>query len=168
MCGPCARQNPEPAKRVNAFKFAALARWDRFATNAMKTIATRDIRTFNPLSFAIQRIRYFGRGTIQALNHHVLHPVEDCRAHTVLRVIEICRDFGLAIDHDLLAGQVGKVDVHHQIIVCEIASIMHNPFHVHSRGQTGLTQHFDRAAFQQACADTRKHMRSAGALQHDC
>ncbi len=50
--------------------------------------------------------------------------MEDTCSLRVLCGIEIDGHLSLTINHDLIAGQLFEVDMHHQLIICQITAVM--------------------------------------------
>ena len=119
----------------------------------MEPITARDVSAADLSSLAVFGEGYRGRIAVRTVDHHILHLVNDRGAHPVLCVVQIAGDLCLAIDHDLLADQLVEIDMHHQVVVGQVAAFVRQALLVHPRTDTGMAQQVHCTVFKHARAD---------------
>jgi len=103
---------------------------------------------------------------IDIVQGHVFGLHDDGGADRILGIVQIPGQFGLAVDHDLLAARLHEVDPEAAILRRQEDTFVHDSLRIHARARAGLADQFNAAPLQHPRANPRQHIFAAATLQH--
>ena len=133
----------------------------------MEAVAADDEVGVQALLGAAVAVAQMRAVAVEAVRLHVLGLVDGGAAGLAAVVHEVARDLGLAVDHDLLAGQRVQVDAQPALAEGHLEAVVRQALRVQPRGHAGFAQQVHRHLLQHAGADAAEHVLGAALLEHD-
>src|SRR5438552_9838609 len=162
------RQHAEPAERIDLFIFAQYVRRDRLAADAMKAVGADHIFAIDPDGLVAGTIGYERGIGFEVVQPHIVGVVHHLAAETVARLVEVARQFGLAIDEDgIAAGIFVEIDAIQHPVMGNVESLVDFAFAIHPLAALRLAHQFGETVLQDAGADAAQHVLAAVFFQHD-
>ena len=146
------RQDSQPAKRVIPLVRLQNSRWNRFAANSMKPVASRNKiarKLFRgSVSFkSNQRLL-----TLQPPHIHISRFKNNFSARICPRRNQILDHFMLRVNHHALAArQIRKIDAVPASAKSQLHAVVHQSLPHHPLAQAKLVQQVHRPLFQHTC-----------------
>jgi hypothetical protein len=109
-----ARQHAEPTERIDALVFAQHVLRNRLAADAVEAVGADDVIAIDADDAVALAIGDMGRVRLEVVNLHVVDIVDDLAAHLRAGVVEVARQFRLAVDDNgIAAGIFVQIDAVH-------------------------------------------------------
>src|SRR5271170_2925148 len=154
-------------ERVYPFEGPDFPGRHRASANAVRAVASGDEIASDLLAFPGLDVAQKRSLPIRAVDRNVSGFIDDRRAGALTRIPQVLGQFGLAIDHDLLAaGQSEKVYAMAPAVEGEIETLVRQAFTAHALAQADLGEKIDGALFQHAGPDPRFDIGPAMAFEH--
>ena len=101
---------------------------------------------------------YVRRIAVEAVQAHVLRPVDGLRAGRAPRVHQVARDLGLSVHDDRLAHERLEVDPVALAARRDLDAVVDEAFAVQAAGHVGGLNRLDRPLLEHAGADAAEHV----------
>src|SRR5262249_12485154 len=163
----CIRQNAEPAQRIDPLVSADRARRHALAAYAVKAVAAGDEIAGDLVGLAVGAIAHTRRIAGNIVHAHALRRIDSRSARGGTSVHEIFGDFGLAVDHDGLAGQLFERQPMTRPVDADLHALMDETIGMHARADTGFIQQIHRDLFDNAGAHAAEYVVGGLSLQDD-
>ena len=159
------RKHAEPAKRVDALESLQRRRGHALAADAVEAVAAGKKIAFDLVRRAVLAVAHARpRAGVEIVHADVLGFVDCLRSRRLARIHEVARDFGLAVDHDVAAGQALEVDAQPPGAEPQLDAIVYQAFGMQAFAYAKAVEHFDRALLEHAGADALEHIILAALL----
>ena len=163
----CFRQHAKPAERIDLFVFLANAIGNGCAAHPVKPVASCNEITVYPHVATVLLEGHKRRVTIRIVDFDVLDVVFDFTFRLLTRLIEISRQFGLAINNNAGLRALFKIYPEMIVSICDYRSIMRKALAIQPLRHAGQTHEIHKSALKNACPDAPKHIFFGFAFQHD-